>query len=170
MKKIAFTLICIFAAFPAMAFAQIGSSARVVSACGTAPYTYNVGATVPILIDQNGNLCDISAAGGAPTTPIFIVPGTATYTDTVKSLAAATDTTLLAATPSLKSVCVMNIGLNPVSITNGSSPAVVGNGQALGPAPSAGQQGGGYCWIQPPATAVHGISTGGTTVIVTVGQ
>lgn len=172
MSKIYFgALVCAFvlAGFAGTASSQTVINARIVTACGTAPFPYNAGATGPVLIDVNGNLCT-GAKGSTPTVPIFIVPGTATYTDTVKSLTAATDTTLLAATANLKSVCIMNIGLNPVTFTNGATAAVVGNGQALAPAAVAGQQGGGYCWPLPPSTAIHAISTGGSTVIVTVGQ
>lgn len=97
-------------------------------------------------------------------------PAAVAYTDTVKSLSAASDTTLLSATAGLKSVCLMNIGTNPATFTNGASAAVVGNGQALSPAAGTGFQGGGYCFPLPPTNAIHGISALGTTIIVTVGQ
>lgn len=117
------------------------------------------------------NPCPVTVFN-TPSGPTYIATVPQVYADTVKSLTAATDTTLLAASTAgrNKSVCLMNIGLNPVTITNGASAAVVGNGQALSPAAGAGFQGGGYCYPGPPTNAIHGISTLGTTVIVTVGQ
>lgn len=130
-------------------------------------------------VDSNGGQKFQAVGTGANGTfsvpmPVDVVAGasggSAVFADTVKTLSAATDTTLFAAATANKSVCLMNIGLNPVTITNGASAAVVGNGQALSPASAAGFQGGGYCYPLSPTNAIHGISTLGTIVIVTVGN
>lgn len=200
MNKIILLVIGCLALATGSASAQTVSNGRAVGGCGTPPYTYNPGAIVPFLIDTTTGLACVTFGGGgisigtvnqgnagtagqawfsqltsggtivSSTNPIYTAPATTAYTDTVKSLTANTDTTLLAASATNKSVCLMNIGLNPATITNGASAAVVGNGQALSPAPAAGFQGGGYCYPLPPTNAIHAISTLGTTIIVTVGQ
>ena len=112
-----------------------------------------------------------TTASSAPCiTTVVSTPGTASYTTSVVTLTAATSAQLLAA-GTYKSVCFMNIGTaNPFTFVDGAGPAVVGQGQALNPAASTGNQGGGYCYPVPPSTAIQAISTLGTTVAVTVGQ
>lgn len=104
-------------------------------------------------------------------TPIPVVPSPVAYTKTIITLAAATSATLLSASSAYKAVCFMNIGAtNPFTFTDGAAAAVVGQGEAINPASAVGNQGSEYCYPAPPTNAVQGISTGGTTVVVKVGQ
>lgn len=108
--------------------------------------------------------------GGSATSPTFVSPAPVTVTDAPVALTAATSNALVAP-GNYKYVCFMNIGAtNPFTFVAGIAPAVVGQGQAISPAPTAGSQGGGYCFPSPPKNGVQGISTGGTTVIVETAQ
>jgi len=46
------------------ALAQGNTTAKVVTACGTPPFTYQLGASVSLLVDSSGNLCSSATGGG----------------------------------------------------------------------------------------------------------
>jgi len=91
---------------------------------------------------------------------------------TVVTLTAATNTTLVAANPLRKYLAVCNIGTGLVSLAFGTaSVAVAGSGWPLAAAGSAGDQGGALIFESSvlPMQAVKGISTAGSTVVVLEG-
>lgn len=96
----------------------------------------------------------------------IVAPAPAPITQTVVTLAAATDTTIVAA-GSRRYLCVMNIGTGMVTLGFDQA-AVAGAGWALTAAGQAGDQGGSMCWESATvsASAVHAISAAGSTVVV----
>lgn len=93
-----------------------------------------------------------------------------TINQTVVSLTAATDTTLVAANPLRKYLAIVNIGTGLVSLAWNTA-AVAGQGWPLTAAGVAGDQGGALIFEASamPFGAVHGISTAGSTVVVLEG-
>lgn len=89
---------------------------------------------------------------------------------TVVSLTAATDTTLVAANPLRKYLAICNIGTGLVSLAFNVA-AVAGQGWPLAEAASSGEQGGSFIFEASavPMGEIHGISTAGSTVVVIEG-
>lgn len=94
-----------------------------------------------------------------------------TINQTVVSLTAATDTTLVAANPNRKYLAIVNIGTGLVSLAWNQA-ATAGQGWPLTAAASAGDQGGALIFeaSSMPIGEVHGISTAGSTVVVLEGR
>jgi len=89
---------------------------------------------------------------------------------TVVTLTAATDTTVVAANPSRKYLAICNIGTGLASLAFDQA-AVAGQGWPLSAAGSAGDQGGAIFFEASMLTrqAIHAISTAGSTVVVLEG-
>lgn len=96
----------------------------------------------------------------------IVAPAPASIAQTILTLAAATDTTIASA-GSRRYLCVMNIGTGLVTLGFDQA-AVAGSGWALTAAGQVGDQGGSMCWESATvsASAVHAISTAGSTVAV----
>lgn len=99
-----------------------------------------------------------------------IHPAGMSINQTVVSLSANSDTTLVAANHNRKYLAICNIGTGLVSLAFDQA-ATAGSGWPLAAAMGAGQQGGEMVWEASAITqqAVHGISTLGSTVVVLEG-
>ena len=99
-----------------------------------------------------------------------INPSGMSVTQTVQTLTATIDKTLVAVNPNRKYLAIANIGTGLVSLAFDTA-AVAGSGWPIAPAAGAGQQGGEMVWEASSITtqAVHAISTAGSTVVVLEG-
>jgi hypothetical protein len=84
-----------------------------------------------------------------------------------KTLAAATAQLLTAASAERSYLSIQNTGTNPFVFKTGSAPQSATDGICLDPASSSGGQGGSYDFgDNVPIDAIHGYSTGGTTLTI----
>lgn len=100
----------------------------------------------------------------------IIAPSGVPVTQTVVTLVAGVDT-ILGSSRSRRYLCLMNIGTGLVTLGFDQA-AVAGAGWAIEGTSAAGHQGGSMCWESATvaASAVHGISAAGSTVVVLEGQ
>lgn len=97
-------------------------------------------------------------------------PASMSITQTVVTVPAATNTSLVVFNPLRKYLAIANIGTGQGSLAFDKT-AVVNQGYPLAPAASLGAQGGGLLWEAGavPLNGVNVISTAGTTVVVLEG-
>lgn len=138
-----------------------------------------------VVSGANGTAADAAYAGSGAGTVVSVLkglyallaaaltirPGALTITQTVVTLAAATNTQLLAANASRRYLLIVNIGTGDAWLAFGSTAAVAATGYPLPAAAAAGGQGGGYsCDASTvPSGAIQAISTAGTTLVVLEG-
>lgn len=114
----------------------------------------------------------IAAIGLLLALPAYADPPTSVLvTQTVDTLAAATDKALTGTGPGIRMLCIQNIDTGLVNLAFDVA-ATAGAGYALNAAAGAGQGGGSICWSGDtvPRSVVHAISTAGSKVAVVVGR
>lgn len=94
-----------------------------------------------------------------------------TVVQTVRTLTANSSTQLIAANLNRRYLALMNIGV-AAAVLNFNAPAVLGEGWPLGPAGTAGSQGGGMVWEGTGVStdAIYAIAGGSTTIVVLEGE
>jgi hypothetical protein len=112
------------------------------------------------------------AVGLSLALPAWAEPPTGVaYTQTVVSLTATVEATIIAANVGRHGLCLQNIGTSRVSLNIGAT-AVQDSGWAIQGSGVAGDQGGSYCWDAGvvPIGAIHGIAAGNTKIVVWEGR
>jgi hypothetical protein len=99
-----------------------------------------------------------------------VAPSSVPVIQSVVTLPAGVDT-ILGSALNRRYLCLMNIGAGLVTLGFDQA-AVAGTGWAMEGASGAGHQGGAMCWESAivAASAVHGISAAGSTVVVLEGR
>lgn len=140
---------------------------------GSSLYAASQVASFPSTDAALRSIYNVLASGIAVSGTTSASPSAVLMTQTPITLSANTDGLLVAdaATTPRKHIIIMNIDTGRVTLNFGGA-ATVGAGITLDPAAVSGGQGGSYSWdgMTLPSNAIHGISSAGTRVAVTVGN